>query len=341
MTLMLRGILNKQLMSTNKDLWGIAKGTLLSGGVVSHGSVSGYISDSARRILGIGLAHFEDGAVHYFSKDTHILKRAMRQRVSQAAYGMLRSYPRYLKYWEQKNRDKYLQTVSQTSIANKTGQYYQLIQEQQAVARVKSYSDTIVGNIVSDYLELSISNEGSYYDNVTGKVEPNRTFGLVTFVDLQPQVQVSSKNNILLTTVQGRDYTRKEFISGGDLEITINGRITSKYPDVYPEAEVSKFLKLMQYKGVLNCENTILRQFKISRLIVLNYSFSHSEYRNVQNYSLSCVAVEPSEAIELKLRQEEEVDVAIKHTNKWIKIVKFGTEVVDPTVLLKITQKWI
>lgn len=328
-------------MSINKDLWGIGKSTLLSGGVISQGSVSGYISDSARRALGIGLAHFQDGAVHYFSKDTHILKRAIRQRVSQAAYGMLRSYPRYLKYWEQKNRDKYLQTQSQTSLANKTGQYYQLIKEQQAVAKVKSYSDTIVGNVVSDYLELAINPEGSYYDNNTGKIEPNQTFGLVTFVDLQPQVQVSSKNNILLTTVQGRNYTRKEFISGGDLEITINGKITSKYPDVYPEAEVSKFLKLMQYKGVLDCENTQLRQFKISRLIVLNYSFSPSECRNIQNYSLSCVAVEPSEAIELKLAQEEEVDVAIKHTNKWIKIVKFGTEVVDPTVLLKITQKWI
>ncbi|MCS3085438.1 hypothetical protein NXW09_29590 [Bacteroides ovatus] len=33
--------------------------------------------------------------------------------------------PRYLKYWEQQVRDKYLQTQSQSSLANKTGQYYQ------------------------------------------------------------------------------------------------------------------------------------------------------------------------------------------------------------------------
>ena len=45
-------------------LKGLAKATLLSGGVISHGSVSGYISDAARRALGIGLAHFQDGAVH-------------------------------------------------------------------------------------------------------------------------------------------------------------------------------------------------------------------------------------------------------------------------------------
>jgi hypothetical protein len=320
---------------------GLVKATLLSGGVVSHGSVSGYVSDAARRALGIGLAHFEDGAVHYFSKDKKILERALIQSTHQLAYGVLRSYPRFLKYWEQVERDKYLKTQSQTSLANKTGQYFKLIEEQKAVARKKNYTDTIVGRVVADFLELSLSQEGCYYDSQTGKIESNTKYGLVTFVDLQPQVQVSSKNNIVLTTVQGRDYTRKEFISGGDLEISITGKITGKYPDVYPEAEVSKFLKLMQYKGVVNCDNTILRQFNIERLIVLNYSFSPSECRNIQPYSLSCVAVEPSEAIELKIAQEEKVDEAIRHTNKWIKAVKFGTEVVDPASLLKISRLWI
>lgn len=328
-------------MNYKKGLWGIASSTLTSGGVLSHGSVSGYLSDAARRALGIGLSHFEDGAVHYFAKDTKILKRAIRQTASQLAYGMLRSYPRYLKYWEQKNRDKYLQTLSQTSLANKSGQYYQLIKEQQAVAALKSYSDTIVGNVVSDYLELTISEEGSYYDSKAGKIESNKTYGITTFVDLQPMVQVSSKNNVVLTTVQGRDYTRKEFISGGDLEITINGKITSKYPDVYPEAEVSKFLRLMQYKGVIDCDNIILRQLNINRLILLSYNLTPSEFRNIQNYSISCVAVEPSESIQLKLGEQEKVDDSIADTNKWLKAIRFGTDVIEPTALLKITQKWI
>ncbi|MDR2914008.1 MAG: DUF6046 domain-containing protein [Tannerella sp.] len=325
----------------NSQLKGLAKATLLSGGVISHGSVSGYIPDAARRALGMGLAGFRDGSVHYFSKDAKILKRALIQTTHQMAYGMLRSYPRFLKYWEQVERDRYLQTMSQTSITNKTGQYYQLIKEQKAVAEKKNYTDSIVGRVVHDYLELSITGEGSYFDSKTGKIESNSTYGLVTFIDLQPEVQVSSKNNIVLTTVQGRDYTRKEFISGGDLEISISGKITSKYPDVYPEAEISKFLKLMRYKGVICCDNTVLRQFNIERLIVLNYSFPASGYRNIQPYTLSCVAVEPSEAGEVKIARQEEVDVAIKHSNKWIKLVKFGTEVVDPSSLLKISRLWI
>ena len=316
----------------------MAASTLLSGGILNNGTLGGYISNATRLALGMGLAELQDGQVHYFSKHHDLLKRAAIQVASQTAYGLLRSYPRYLKYWEQRVRDKYLETKSQSSLANKTGQYYQLIKEQQAVAQKKNYMDTIVGRTVADYLELSISKEGRYYDNKECKVEPNTKYGLVTFVDLGPQ---ASRNNILLTQVQGRDYTRKEFISGGDLEITINGKITSKYPDVYPEAEVSKFLRLMQYKGVIECDNTVLRQFNITQLIVQSYTLQPTDCRNVQPYSVTCVAVEPSEAVEVKLANQEVVDTAIKHTNKWIKYVKFGTEVVDPASLLKLTQLWL
>ena len=293
----------------------IGKSVLLSGGVVNHGSLEGYLTDSARRALGMGASQFQDGQVHYFSKNKEILRRAAIQTVSQLAYGTLRSYPRYLKYLEQKQIEKYLQTKSQTSIANKSGQYYKLISEQQAVAEKKQYTDSVVGRVIKDYLELKISEEGVYFDSQTGKVEPNSKYGLISFVDLQPQVQISSKNNILLTTVQGRDYSRKELISGGDLEINISGKITSKYPEVYPESEVSKFIKIVQYKGVIDCDNTILRQFNISRLIILNYTFPPSEYRNIQPYTISCVAVEPSETVELKLAEQEKVDASIADKN--------------------------
>lgn len=322
-------------------LLNIATSTLLSGGILGQGSLEGYISDSARRALGLGFAELNDGQVRYFSKRHDLLKRALVQTVSQTAYGLLRSYPRYLNYWEQRVRDKYLETKSQSSLANKTGQYYQLIKDQKAVAVQKNYRDSIVGRPVADYLELSIPPEGNYYDNKACKLQPNQSYGLLSYVDLQPSVQVSSKNNIVLTTVQGRDYTRKEYVSQGDLEISINGKITSKYPDVYPEAEVSKFLKLTQFKGVLGCDQTILRQFNITQLIIINYSLAPCDCRNIQPYSLSCIAVEPAEAVQLKLADQEKVDEAIKHTNKWIKYIKYGAEVVDPSSLLNLTRLWV
>lgn len=316
-------------------LWNIGKSVLLSGGIISNGSLGGYIGNAARKALGMGLSELQDGGVQYFSKDKEILKRAVIQTTSQFLYGSLRSYPRFIQYWEQLKRDQYLETQSQSSIANKSGQYYKLISEQQAVAKKKNHTDTIVGRTVPDYLELAIADGGNYYDPKTGKVESNSKYGLITFVDLQPMVQVGSKNNIVMTQVQGRDYSRKEYISAGDLEISISGKITSKYPDVYPEMELSKFLKLMQFKGVIDCDNTILRQFNIEKLIVMNYSLPATDCRNVQSYSFSCVAVEPSESIELKTTEQEVVSQAIKHTNKWMKVINIGRGVVDPSSLLK------
>ncbi len=200
---------------------------------------------------------------------------------------MLRSYSRYLKYWEQRERDKHLQAHSNTSYANKSGQYYQLISNQRAAVASKTYADAIVGNKVLDYLELTIDSKGNYYDIKEGRVRENKDYGEVLFADLHPQIQVSSKNNIVLTTVQGRDYTRKEYVSGGDLEISVTGKITSKYPEVYPEAEVSKFLRLMQFKGVLDCDNTILRQFGITQP-------DRTELQPAAAYLPQCAALYPA-----------------------------------------------
>ena len=63
----------------------IGKSVLLSGGVINHGSLEGYITDGARRALGMGASQFQDGQVHYFSKNKEILKRAAIQTVSQLA----------------------------------------------------------------------------------------------------------------------------------------------------------------------------------------------------------------------------------------------------------------
>ena len=117
----------------------IAASTLLSGGILGGGNWMGYISNATRQAIGMGLAELSEGQVHYFSKHHDLLKRAAIQILSQYGYGLLRSYPRYLKYWEQRVRDKYLETQSQSSLANKTGQYYKLISEQQAVAQKKNY----------------------------------------------------------------------------------------------------------------------------------------------------------------------------------------------------------
>lgn len=344
--------------------------TLLGGGSVG---VNQYTTDMARRALGLAYASNKDGRVQYFSRNKDTIKRAAIQTVSQASYGLLRSYPRYIKYYENKRREQQLAT-NNTSLANKNGEYYKLRQKQlgfdvtetfgsldnannlvliaskSVVSTEKIQKDAIVGNIFVDFLRLSVlksdysktysSSKTSFKDAFNTSIEVDK----VEFIDLHAKVNVTSKNNIVQTVVQGRDFSRKQFISGGDIEITVNGKVASKYPDIYPESEVSKLIKLLQYKGVVKCSHTVLNQFNISQLIILSYSMPTSDTaRNIQDYSFTCVAVEPDTPVELKLADQEQAEIAIAQENaatKWIKLAKYGSQILDPVVLLNATRVW-
>lgn len=366
---------------TGKGIIKSAVSTATGGGKFG---VNQYTTDLARRAMGLAYATYADGHVRYFARPSNVIKRAVIQTVSQAAYGTLRSYPRYIKYYEAKKIAERV-SKSQTSLANPNSKYYELLKTQTnfteavegevqdksqahkiklvAGKRVRVAEDAkmepITGRPVMDYLKLSIS-ESDYnltridatksfteeFNIVRGDEKPDPNKGLVIeLIDMHAKVQVSTKNNIKQTVVVGRDYSRKELISGGDLEITVSGKLTSKYPDIYPESEVQKFIKLMQYKGVLKCYHTVLKQFNISQIIVTGFSMPTSEgIRNVQDYSFTCLAVEPDTPAELKLREQEQVERALEEENaktKWTHLVKYGSQLVDPTILLNLTQVWL
>lgn len=122
--------------------------------------------------------------------------------------------------------------------------------------------------------------------------------GRSPWLDLGAMVQVQCANNLVLTRVQGRDYSRKELVSGGDLNFTVNGQITSNYPDIYPYAEVSKFIELMQYKGIIRVYNLLFQQLHVTQILIKDWQLNQKEgFKNVQPYSFSCVAVEPDGAV--------------------------------------------
>ena len=72
------------------------------------------------------------------------------------------------------------------------------------------------GSPIRHYIQLQVKDEGENY----------------TFFDGHAIIKISERKNILLTKVQSRDLTRKEYISGGDYNITISGKIVSPYQDV-------------------------------------------------------------------------------------------------------------
>lgn len=119
----------------------------------------------------------------------------------------------------------------------------------------------------------------------------------VYFCDIVPKITAKSGKNLVCTTVQGRDFTRKELIGGDDIIFTVSGEINSNLPGVYPADQVKKFINIMRYNGIVSVHNVIFGQFNVKNIIIKDYSLPHSEYTNIQPYSFTCVAVEPDEVV--------------------------------------------
>lgn len=123
----------------------------------------------------------------------------------------------------------------------------------------------------------------------------------LVWYDTTALVTINSDKNILVNRVAGRDYSRKELVSNGDIKFSVSGQITSSKPDIYPEAEVKKFIKCMQYKGIVKVNNQMLDQFGITHIVIENFNLTPRQgYKAVQQYSFSAIGLQPENDIEIK-----------------------------------------
>lgn len=131
------------------------------------------------------------------------------------------------------------------------------------------------------------------------RVAPETTDTLVWY-DCTAMVTPNSSKNLILTTVQGRDYSRKELVSNGDIEFSVSGKMCSNVAGVYPEDEVEKFKQIMDYKGVIRCSHFVLGRLGIDKFIIKNWSLTPiMGFENVQEYSFDAVAIQPDKEIRL------------------------------------------
>jgi hypothetical protein len=116
-------------------------------------------------------------------------------------------------------------------------------------------------------------------------------------VDLAPTVSLNSDKNIVQTQVQGRDYSRKELVSGGDLSFTVKGEINSGKAGVYPSSAVARFIQIMQYSGIIQVDHFMFSNLNVKNIIIKGYDLEMPTYKNIQPYSFTCVAIEPDEDV--------------------------------------------
>lgn len=123
----------------------------------------------------------------------------------------------------------------------------------------------------------------------------------LVWYDVTGLVSVSSDKNLVLTQVAGRDYSRKELVSNGDVRFSITGHITSQIPDIYPSLEVQKFRQIMRYRGIVDVNNEVLNQWGVTKIVIQSFSMPPTEgSKSVQDYSFECVGIQPDTEADVK-----------------------------------------
>lgn len=167
--------------------------------------------------------------------------------------------------------------------------------------------------------------DDSIYGKALKKFNTTKTKTINEFLDLSAIVNISNKNNVIMTQTQGRDTTRKEYISGGDFFIEISGTIANK-EDKYPEEEVAMLIEMLkpndETNKVLSVECPHLNRFDITGMIVLDYKFPQTAgYSNIQKYQIKAVAEKPLKVLEAEEKDKlEKVQAALRKVNEWVSL---------------------
>lgn len=201
-------------------------------------------------------------------------------------------------------------------------------------------------NVSQDMRGASIGADGKNQPSKKAVVTNKLTTSTLVWYDTTAMITINSDKNLIATRVQGRDYSRKELISNGDIKFSVSGQITSGRPDLYPAEEVQKFIKVMQYKGIVRINNQMLDQFGISHIVIDNFSITPKQgYKAVQNYTFSAIGLQPEKENVItndtvKLIAPKNIDTISDKTPKeeWVDMLKSqldGLKTVSSDILEK------
>jgi hypothetical protein len=139
----------------------------------------------------------------------------------------------------------------------------------------------------SIFSELHFGN--IYIDGILQKVhEPIDT---VLFV-------VNQTKNVVLTNIQGRNNSVKEFLGKGDYNITIKGVICGPN-GVYPQSEVDSLIQYLTYEQSLPIVSSYLNEvFNINEVVITKFSLPQSEgSQSYQKFEIDCISESPIEVL--------------------------------------------
>lgn len=109
-------------------------------------------------------------------------------------------------------------------------------------------------------------------------------------------VTISRTKNIIVTNVQGRDHSVKEFINNGDYNVSIEGFIAGKGAN-YPREQVEQLEVILNAKQSLKVVNEVFQIFGIHELVITDYELPPMPMFNIQRYEIAAISEKPIEMI--------------------------------------------
>lgn len=109
-------------------------------------------------------------------------------------------------------------------------------------------------------------------------------------------IELSQPKNIVITKIQGRDKSVKEFINGGDIYINIKGSLVNQLANKRPVDEIKKLIQIKDAPIEVPVSCNLLNDFGIYSIVVMDVRvFQVEGERNVLNFEMDCIDEVPFE----------------------------------------------
>lgn len=137
--------------------------------------------------------------------------------------------------------------------------------------------------------------QNSYSLEVEAEAEPE-TIILKTdnanSIELDAVIDCNSTKNIVSTAINGVSGTIKEWVSNGDVAITIDVTLLGEGNE-YPREKVAELMSLLQANQSLQVGNKTLNEvWGVTRIVVTSFSMPPTPCYNYQTFSISAVSDE-------------------------------------------------
>lgn len=107
-------------------------------------------------------------------------------------------------------------------------------------------------------------------------------------------LEINRPKNIVVTTLQGRDTSVKEFINNGDFVLSVSGIICKKGVG-YPMEQVKNLAKFFAAKVSIPIVHEVLNMLGVYELVITSSSLPSSPFTNAQPYSFNALSESPIE----------------------------------------------